>query len=366
MKLATAASHFGKCGVLLLIDPSGSLASAQAVGTMVSAVWDTGHDLLLDGSTKAQLDALTKRFEEKLKTAAKGFDESEWEKGLTQAQAALQILSSDRLRHARAVASADPEHYIDSAMALSRAISFDNMVQRQAAERAVGVFLAVMRADENTVRAVSLTFLRQIEDRLEKLALESRPAPDIERVLREMQAAWRKARAMSVLQDKALKWDDIAAPAAMLQSEYEIVPLFGREGELYDIERWLDEGQRLRVLIVTGQGGTGKTRLMQEALRRARAGGDWTTGLLSRQSVGNDPGRIGELVANVDRLFVAVDYADTQTEVFNKLIEAVRAHDDCRLRLVLLARGTGWWGDGLFDAFGGEPLLRHVPLEQVI
>jgi len=100
-------------------------------------------------------------------------------------------------------------------------------------------------------------------------------------------------------------------PARLLDPDLGVVPFTGRAAELADLEGWcLDERAGL-VRLVTGGGGTGKTRLALELCRRM-AGQGW-------QCVQVDEGTEGEVVQRGRlaagpgaRLLLVVDYAEAR------------------------------------------------------
>jgi tetratricopeptide (TPR) repeat protein len=128
---------------------------------------------------------------------------------------------------------------------------------------------------------------------------------------------------------------DVSA-AKILRPRYAVVGYVGREQLLSDIATWRAEGDRgVGVWFVTGGGGFGKTRLAIEACVRAGAEG-WTAGLLPR------PAREDDLTALADwpgKLLIAIDYAETQPAVVERLVEELTARPDRpAARILLLVR----------------------------
>ena len=146
-----------------------------------------------------------------------------------------------------------------------------------------------------------------------------------------------------------------AAPSALLNARYQVVDFIGRDDELRDSAAWRDEpGSALRVRLLHGQGGQGKTRLAAEfAARSARAG--WTVGQvrhLSDTSRLAKPIPTGRLRAAAGLLLV-LDYAERWP--VQDLIDCLISYQagvrgDKRtvpVRVLLLARPAGGWWQGV-------------------
>ena len=105
---------------------------------------------------------------------------------------------------------------------------------------------------------------------------------------------------------------------------------------------WCTEDKAERsVLLLTGEGGSGKTRLLIEWCRRLRAQG-WYAGFLP---AGRSPGEIVPLLRGTTRRLVVIDYAETRLDIVEALLrEMGLATTGPKLRLALLARRQGdWW-----------------------
>jgi tetratricopeptide (TPR) repeat protein len=134
---------------------------------------------------------------------------------------------------------------------------------------------------------------------------------------------------------------------ALLRADAGLTDFAGRESELAELAHWLDEraesGPDVRVLLVTGQGGEGKTRLALELLTRSKTSG-WTGGMLL-PSTGTGP---PEAITHPGRpLLLVIDYAAARAGEIAALAQAVvRARPQVPVRLLLLARTEGqWWSD---------------------
>ena len=154
------------------------------------------------------------------------------------------------------------------------------------------------------------------------------------------------------------------APSTLLQPEYGLVPFLGRQAVLDQVTGWCQDPAGRPVLLVTGGGGSGKTRLGQEACVQMLVAG-WDAGLA------DDTRRDG---AATDRLarptLPVVDDADLRTGLISALVDYLRWDDaGPPVRLLLLARAAGDWWDRLIrqqelaDAYTVLDLDRHpVPL----
>ena len=132
-------------------------------------------------------------------------------------------------------------------------------------------------------------------------------------------------------------------PTRLLLPEYGIVPFGGRDGDLETLQAWClnDTSQPLR--LITGAGGSGKTRLAAEACVRMTGQG-WQAGFADPKA----PGGRAQLEFDRPTLLV-IDDADLNVPL---LADLVRRMDDWPpgtppVRLLLLARHTTIWWDTL-------------------
>jgi hypothetical protein len=133
-----------------------------------------------------------------------------------------------------------------------------------------------------------------------------------------------------------LKADADYAPSDLLRPRYGLVPLVGREDLQGQLMRWRESEVDLGVVVITGSGGSGKTRLaLEESLRAERAG--WTAGLLSARTDASEA--IGRLLEWRGRLLVTIDYAETRPDVVGKLLEGLARRDSgAPVRVLLVCR----------------------------
>jgi Tetratricopeptide repeat len=145
------------------------------------------------------------------------------------------------------------------------------------------------------------------------------------------------------------------APSALLNARYQVVGFTRRDEELRKSAAWRDEpGSVLRVRLLHGQGGQGKTRLAAEfAARSARAG--WAVGQLRHLSDTARPAKplpAGRLRAAAGLLLV-LDYAERWPvqDLIDCLISyqaGIRGDKQTvPVRVLLLARPSGGWWQGV-------------------
>jgi hypothetical protein len=147
-------------------------------------------------------------------------------------------------------------------------------------------------------------------------------------------------------------------PSTFLRPEHAIVPFHGRDAELADLDGWCQGGD-VRVRVVHGAGGVGKTRLALElSARRAREGwraGPLVLGALTRENA-------DALVRDPIPLLVCVDYAETRLGEVALLLQRAAANAIGPVRVLLLARHVGDWVDALARDVRELPDLLDGPL----
>ena len=129
-------------------------------------------------------------------------------------------------------------------------------------------------------------------------------------------------------------------PARLLLPEYGIVPFAGRDGDLDTLQAWCLNGTEPALRLITGTGGSGKTRLAAEACVRMAAQG-WQAGFADPKA----PGGPAQLEFDRPTLLV-IDDADLNVTLLADLVRAVSYGPPGTppVRLLLLARhDTGWW-----------------------
>jgi hypothetical protein len=153
----------------------------------------------------------------------------------------------------------------------------------------------------------------------------------------------------------------------LLKPYTESIPIIGRETERAALLDWLKpKAESVSVRVLTGAGGSGKTRLAIDLIERAGEG--FPAGFLK----GDDLKPLVESGATLDwrwtvPTLVAVDYAAAHAEPLRRWLRQIAEHvrdDSPPLRVLLLEReaatASGWWhtvfGGGLAD----DDLVRDL------
>ncbi|HSV66517.1 MAG TPA: hypothetical protein VLJ59_11500 [Mycobacteriales bacterium] len=155
-----------------------------------------------------------------------------------------------------------------------------------------------------------------------------------------------------------------AGPLAQVQARRNVVPFYGRD-ELDVLLEWCqapDPESRVRVAIVHGVGGAGKTHLAAELCDWLAADG-WYAGFLERDP---DPAHLAWLGEIVQPLLVVVDYAEANKSAdVTNLLRAVRGRTTPTC-LLLTARAIGpWWTNDIeadLRRAAHQPVVRPLPL----
>lgn len=129
-------------------------------------------------------------------------------------------------------------------------------------------------------------------------------------------------------------------PAALLRPDRRVVQFIGRP-ELDELREWCDGEDQPQVLLLTGAGGTGKTRLALELARERQAHG-WVCRVV------RDGGE-AEVVAaaravTAGPVLLVADYAETRLGLA-RMLRAATGDDAGRLKMLLVARSKGEWWD---------------------
>jgi tetratricopeptide (TPR) repeat protein len=132
------------------------------------------------------------------------------------------------------------------------------------------------------------------------------------------------------------------APSTLLRPEHGLVPFLGRQVLLNQIADWCQCPSEKPLLLVTGDGGSGKTRLGREMCVQMLLS-DWDAGLA------DDQRRDGAATTRLQRpTLLVVDDADLRTSLVAAVVDYLRSDDTGPpVRLLLLARAVGTWWDRL-------------------
>ncbi|MBN2023636.1 MAG: tetratricopeptide repeat protein [Pirellulales bacterium] len=156
---------------------------------------------------------------------------------------------------------------------------------------------------------------------------------------------------------------NVRNPASLLNARHQVVPFLDapRQREMEAIETWRAADEPASVRLFVGPGGTGKTRLFIEWVKRLSRRG-WRAGFLRERRAAAE---LDALVACPDPLLVVVDYAEARPDVLELLRRAARRPAaGAVLRVALLAREVADWWPALAqqDADVAPLLARHEPL----
>ncbi|MBU6408632.1 MAG: hypothetical protein KGS44_16145, partial [Alphaproteobacteria bacterium] len=174
-------------------------------------------------------------------------------------------------------------------------------------------------------------------------------------------------------------------PTALLVADFGVIPyddsrgLLGKinDGKPETLLGWATAGGGVEARLYAAAGGYGKTRLALEAVEALNKTGRWKAGLLNRNRLaealamppqGGPSPFEAQLRARGDKcLFLAIDYAETRIEQLKQLAETLaNAPSGGAVRVVLLARGDGWWApflDGLTEKQKG--VFQRQPLAAI-
>jgi len=153
-------------------------------------------------------------------------------------------------------------------------------------------------------------------------------------------------------------------PGMLLQAKYGLVsfdPAIRYEA-LQRLRAWLDdESAPVSVLLVTGAGGAGKTRLVSEFLRaNAR---DWKTGAI-RERVSTE--ELSTLASTSEPRLCAIDYCETRVDDLRFLLQQAIGGSNPQmppLKILVTSRSVGdWWSDLDQDATLGPFIRRWEPI----
>ncbi len=129
-------------------------------------------------------------------------------------------------------------------------------------------------------------------------------------------------------------------PAHLLEPGLAVVPFIGRTTELSQLRAWCEDQDAGLVRLMTGAGGSGKTRLAIELARQMKARGwhcEWAA-----EGREHDALPLERAAEPKAKLLLIADYAEARPRL-EELLEAA-ARDEGQVRILLLARQAGdWW-----------------------
>jgi hypothetical protein len=149
------------------------------------------------------------------------------------------------------------------------------------------------------------------------------------------------------------------SPSALLRADHAVVPFHGREYEMEEWKKWALSDGDPAVRLLTGSGGMGKTRLARELCLQLRHQGV-KCGFLNLADSQECLSHFK--FAPDESTLLVVDYAETAAEVAGEILKTAANRDLTKLRVLLLARGAGYWWTRLKRTGGGVgDWLRHEP-----
>ena len=148
----------------------------------------------------------------------------------------------------------------------------------------------------------------------------------------------------------------ISSPTKLLRAQSRVVPLYGRDDELTQLDAWLNDGAPFGIRLFTGPGGSGKTRLLIEWCSQLEKQG------IPAGFVASEKDTAPLLAVGGPRVAV-FDYAETRTGQLEELLRQVRDRgaEAPGLRVVLIARREGdWWQQLCEDDHDARQLVQQL------
>ncbi len=146
------------------------------------------------------------------------------------------------------------------------------------------------------------------------------------------------------------------SPLRLLRAEYELVRFQNRD-ELTVLREFCHRtaaGDRTGLAVITGIGGSGKTRLALELAQRLRADG-WYAGTLPKPPRGESVAGVEWLAGVVSPVLVVLDYADGRVTDATALLAALRARRGAPAVVLLTARAIeGDWLDSIIESLDSD------------
>jgi tetratricopeptide (TPR) repeat protein len=142
---------------------------------------------------------------------------------------------------------------------------------------------------------------------------------------------------------------------------------FQERPELESLLAWAgDENPGTAVArLVTGEGGSGKTRLAVELAARLAARG-WIAGILTADDLGRLPQiaeALHEILAYGHKVFIALDYPEGMGDELTRFLAQLPLPDEGIVRVLLLARFGGDWWSTLHPAGEIKYLIDSTPIQ---
>jgi len=144
-------------------------------------------------------------------------------------------------------------------------------------------------------------------------------------------------------------WHKGLPESRLLWADEAVVPYeTGSSTFFAQMQAWLEDSKWLQALrLVTGAGGTGKTRLSLELCQQQLEKG-WCCGFWRSQDEASPSSFWQSLLRQNQPLFIVIDYAETRQSALLGLVKAMTQKPSLHpVRLLLLARTGGEWWDNL-------------------
>lgn len=152
-------------------------------------------------------------------------------------------------------------------------------------------------------------------------------------------------------------------PGTLLQAKFGLVRFdraISQEARIR-LRAWLAEDVSMGVLLVTGPGGAGKTRLVSEFLRENAR--EWKTGVIHDHAAPND---MAALAQRREPVLCVLDYGETAPEKLALLVKEMllaERRPGYPLKLLVAARSAGgWWRRLQDDAYAGSVVRSWEPV----
>ncbi|MFG1946135.1 tetratricopeptide repeat protein [Nonomuraea sp. NPDC048826] len=141
------------------------------------------------------------------------------------------------------------------------------------------------------------------------------------------------------------------SPAYLLRADAQTVRFRARTTELAALAQWCDGGG-VRVRLLTGPGGQGKTRLVTELCQRLEQdpSRSWVTSWWGDRPAAGEEARRAALERPAGPVLVVLDYAETRPDVVAEVVRSAQLGGDAPVRVLLLARSAGDWWQRLIES----------------
>jgi tetratricopeptide (TPR) repeat protein len=204
----------------------------------------------------------------------------------------------------------------------------------------VRAYVAEFEDDPDVMREVHLALTYDLSDRLDAFVRTIEQQTGATEETRQIRYGRKVARLFKRLDplEKDAGPGPYRQPSLLLGTPYAVVPFHGRDEELRRLRAFREAPESFATLIVAGEGGLGKTRLLMEAIANAEAAG-WYAGLL-RDDVSPDdvPERPIDAPGPARPLLAVVDYAEERAEQVAAFVEAWKGGAVSKRRLALIVR----------------------------